>query len=438
VRRYLPFFLLLANLQFLPAADHLVIISPHWEGIRVEITKKFQKWYREKYGQQVNLDWIDQGGTSDDLRLVESLFQKNPSGIDIDIFFGGGLDPYLRLKEKGLLQRYVLDKKILKDIPESCLGVPNYDPEGYWYGVVLSSFGILYNKKVLDYLKLPYPATWEDLARPEYFSWVGAADPRHSGSMHMMYEIILQAYGWEKGWKIILSLAGNTRHFSSSASQVARATALGDVAISLCIDSYALAQIQVNGSENIDFALPELTVINPDAIAILKGATNLTTARRFLEFLLSEKGQLVWMLPPGAEDGPEEFALNRLSIRPKTYQHPGVLFGKANPYLRQSFLRYDFSLAGKRWTLLNDLLGACVIDCHTELKRAWRLVTVCSKQHLWNQFYQLPIKPVAQRFFWENWSDPVFRNQYLTRWLNLSREKFTMVAKEIKYLYGLP
>ncbi|HPP12043.1 MAG TPA: hypothetical protein PKW42_04850, partial [bacterium] len=43
------------------AADHLVIISPHWEGIRVEITRKFQEWYQTNYRTAVTLEWIDQG-----------------------------------------------------------------------------------------------------------------------------------------------------------------------------------------------------------------------------------------------------------------------------------------------------------------------------------------------------------------------------------------
>ncbi|MCM8769440.1 MAG: extracellular solute-binding protein [Candidatus Omnitrophica bacterium] len=413
--------------------DHLVIISPHWEGIRIEITRKFSQWYQDKYHKEVTLEWLDQGGTSDDLRLVESLFKKTPEGIGIDVFWGGGLDPFLRLKEKKLLQRYVL-KNELKRIPQTCLGVPNYDPEGYWYGVVLSSFGIVYNKKVLAYLRLPPPTTWQDLANFNYFSWVGAADPRHSGSMHMMYEIILQAYGWEQGWQVIFSLAGNTRNFSSSASQVARATALGDVAVALCIDTYALSQIQVNGEENMGFVLPErVTVINPDAIAILKGARHFTTACRFIDFLLSPEGQQIWMLPPGMPGGPVEFPLNRLSIRPESYLLPGIMFSQLNPYRQAPSFPYNPSLAASRWAFLNDLLGACVIDCHSELKKAWSLLQKTSSPQIRKQFYQLPIKPASQRFYWENWSDPVFRNQHLVRWLNFSREKFTMVSKQIQY-----
>ena len=125
--------------------EKLVIISPHSEGVKIEISRAFKKHYSEKFGKEIELEWIDRRGTSDDLRFVESLFKKNPEGIDIDLFFGGGMSRYLRLKSENLLQRYQVDANILKEIPEMCAGIPNYGKDYYWYGVVLSSFGILYN-----------------------------------------------------------------------------------------------------------------------------------------------------------------------------------------------------------------------------------------------------------------------------------------------------
>ena len=412
--------------------EQLIIISPHWEGVQTEITRTFQQWYLKNYGKEINLEWIDQGGTSDDLRFVESLFAKTPESVDIDLFFGGGMDPYIRLKEKGLLLKYEVNKEILEKIPPTCGGIPNYDKEFYWYGVVLSGFGILYNKKVLDYLKLPYPESWEDLGRSGYFSWVGTADPRHSGSMHMMYEIILQAYGWEKGWKTIFSLSGNTKYFSSSASQVAKDTSIGEVSSSLCIDSYALAQIQVNGEKNMGFILPKgATVINPDAIGILKGAPNLENAQRFIDFLLSYESQLIWMLPKGVKNGPVEFPLNRLSIRYDVYDYPEILFKTINPYQSKDTLPYDFELASKRLDLLNDIIGSCIIDSHGELKKAWNEVKDLPEENdLKQKFFKLPFEEDMQKSLWESWKDSAYRNEHISKWLNFSRDKFRDIKEK--------
>ncbi|MCS7180159.1 MAG: extracellular solute-binding protein, partial [bacterium] len=420
--------------RFLSAGKNLIIISPHWEGVKIEITRAFSEWYEKNFKEKVKIEWIDQGGTSDDLKYVESLFKKNPKGIGIDLFFGGGLSPYLKLKEEGFLEKYKLPQNILKKIPKTCAGVPNYDNEFYWYGVVLSGFGILYNKKALKFLKLPFPNTWKDLGEIRYFSLVGAADPRHSGSMHMMYEIILQTYGWEEGWKTILSLAGNTKNFSISASEVARETSTGEVVVSLCIDSYALAQIEVNGKENMGFILPEnQTVINPDCIGILKGAPNIEIAKRFIEFLFTYETQLLWIQKKGKKGGPIEYSLNRFPIILDVYSGAEIEV-ETNPYELFNTINFDFQLAAMRWSLLDDMIGCFVIDCHDELKKAWWIISKTKNKNLKERFYEIPVDKKIQRFLWENWKDPIFRNKYLNEWIDFSLKKFKNIIVESKFL----
>lgn len=404
--------------------------------MRIELARAFNQWHQKEYGEEAEIEWIDQGGTSDNLKFVESLYIKTPEGIGIDMFFGGGISPYLRLKELHLLERYRIPGDALKFIPKTCAGVPNYDSRDfYWYGVVLSGFGILYNKRVLDFLGLPAPSDWEDLSNGIYNTWVGNGDPRHSGSLHMMYEIILQAYGWSKGWEIIFAMAGNTRNFSASASAVAKNTSSGEVAVSLCIDSYALAQIEVNGAENMGFVLPEnLTVINPDAIGILKGAENLAAARRFIDYLLSYEGQLIWMQKKGREGGPKEYSLNRFSIRSDIYGHPDFRDNIFNPYTLKGAINYNFDLAARRWNLLNDMIGAFAIDPHRNLRKAWHASLESGSSQAQKRFFEMPVEAGLQKFYWENWTDPVFRNRHINQWLDFSLEKYNSVVK-ISRLY---
>jgi ABC-type Fe3+ transport system substrate-binding protein len=434
MKRKIIFFFLLIIFSQVKGEKKLVIISPHWEGVKIEITRAFCEWYEKNYKEKVKIEWIDQGGTSDDLKYVESLFKKTPDGIGIDLFFGGGLSPYLKLKSEGLLEKYKLTQNTLKRIPKTCAGIPNYDTEFYWYGVVLSGFGILYNKKALKFLNLPVAMTWKDLGDTRYYSLIGAADPRHSGSMHMMYEIILQAYGWEEGWRTIFSIAGNTKNFSTSASEVARETAIGEAVLSLCIDSYALAQIEVNGKENMGFVFPESeTVINPDCIGILKGAPNIEVAKKFIDFLFTYEGQLLWIQKKGKKGGPKEYSLNRFPVMPEVYNEPDLEVD-INPYKIQNTLKYDFQLATNRWNLIDDMIGCFVIDCHNELKKAWYLISKKNDRILKEKFYEIPVDKKIQRFLWENWKDPIFRNKYINEWTNFSVKKFRNLIVESKFL----
>src|SRR4030095_6694934 len=54
------------------------------------------------------------------------------------------------------------------------------------------------------------------------------------------------------------------------------------------IDFYAWAQVNEAGADKIGFVMPDnLTVINPDGIAILKGAPNPSVAEAFGSFVIA-------------------------------------------------------------------------------------------------------------------------------------------------------
>ncbi|HEY7713517.1 MAG TPA: extracellular solute-binding protein [Candidatus Binatia bacterium] len=428
-------FLVLLVLHGFPAlafADKLVLISPHWEGIRYEFERAFKARYQKDTGRTVDLEWVDVGGTSETLRYIESEYKSKPKGIGIDVFFGGGYDPYLALKKTQLLDPYVLPKPLLEKIPQSLAGVPLYDPEHTWYGATLAGFGIVYNKVVLELTKLPVINTWEDLASPRVFGWVGSSDPRKSGSVHMVYEIILQAYGWEKGWRIITGLGANVRNFSSSASQTPKDVTIGEVAYGLAIDFYAWAQVKEAGADKIGFVMPDnLTIITPDCVAILKGASNREVAQAFIRFVMSPEGQKLWLLLEKAPDGPQRFQLNRFSVLPSLYEElpPEVMGVKLNPFSWRSDFAFDPKLGSERWSMVNDLIGALVIDQKHLLTRAWKEALDGGRlnEQEWQRLAAMPIsEDEALAMATTKWKDPEFRNQKLNEWIHFARSKYLM------------
>jgi ABC-type Fe3+ transport system substrate-binding protein len=412
-------------------ADKLVLISPHWEGIRYEFERAFKAHYQSETGRAVELEWMDVGGSSETLRYLQSEFKSKPAGIGIDVFFGGGYDPYLALKKDHLLESYVLPKPLLEKIPERLAGVPLYDPDHTWYGATLAGFGIVYNKVVLGLTKLPVITTWEDLASPRAFGWVGSSDPRKSGSVHAVYEIILQAYGWEKGWKIITALGANVRSFSNSASQIPKDVAIGEVAYGLAIDFYAWAQVKEAGADKIGFVMPDnLTIITPDAIGVLKGAPNLEVAKAFIRFVMSEEGQKLWLLVEKAPGGPQRFQLNRFSVLPSLYALPPQSTAvKLNPFSWRSDFEFDPKLGAERWSIVNDLIGALVIDQKHLLTRAWKdaLDNGALSDREWQRLAAMPVSAdAALAMAKTKWKDPEFRNQKLNEWIQFARSKYLL------------
>ena len=425
------------------AQDSIVLLSPHWEGIRIEFGDAFQKHYRQETGRDVDLKWLDVGGTSDILKFIRSEFKNKPDGIGIDIFFGGGTDPYTELKRLGLLAPYRVPDDILRGIPATISGVPLYDDEYTWYAVMMAGFGIIYNKIVLQRLGLPEPGTWKDLTHPELFTWIGSADPRKSGSVHMAYEIILQAYGWEHGWRIIAALGANVRGFSGYASQTPKDVAVGEVAYGLAIDSYAWAQVKEAGDDKIGYVMPEdFTVINGDAIAILKGAPNRAIAERFLRFVLSEEGQNLLMLHQGEPDGPQQFELGKFSVLPGLY--PSIkerTSVRLNPFEWKSDFVYDSIKGSQRWGIVNDLMGALIIEPHGDMAKAWKkAIKEGNTDALLQRISDMPIsEEEAQRLVAEGrWGDAGYRNRTMGEWTSLARERYYTGNKGMGLARNLP
>ncbi len=356
------------------AGHRVVVLTPHPEEIRIEFQRGFTNWHTRHFGTPASVEWRDYGGSGDAQRIVESEFKSRPDGIGIDVFFGGGPEPFLALADQKLLSPHAAGPGVLDGIPRVANGVEIYDPRQLWFGACLSTFGILQNNRVQQLAGLPRATRWEDLADPRYFGWVGAGDPRNSGTMNNMFEAFLQFYGWEEGWKKLTQIAGNVRAFDRISSTTAKECALGQVACAFCIDYYGFIQISTAGATNMELVLPrDFTAISPDGVAILKGAPNREMAGRFMDFLLSEEGQLLWYLPLGSRDGPVVNALERLPIRPALYASRGSESRiRLNPFELTQKFQYDAKLAGRRRGVVRALFGSQMIDPHPELKRAWK------------------------------------------------------------------
>lgn len=433
--RWLMRFALVAALAGGSAANaaKVVIITPHWEGIRYEYGRAFAAWYEAHYGEKATVEWLDQGGTSDDVKFIRSEFAGGKESIGIDLFWGGGIDPHIEFAKEGLYVPYRIDPAVLAAMPPTYCGVPMYDADLLWYGQALSGFGILVNHQVLRQMGLPTPRTWEDLGRPELAGWVGSADPRSSGSIHMMYEIILQAYGWDKGFEVIHRLGANIRAFPNSSSQTPKDVALGEAAVGMAIDQYALAQVAESGSDVMEFVMPTgQTVVNPDGIGILKGAPNLLVAQRFIDYVMSTEGQMLLLLAPGTPGGPERFALGRMSVRPDVYEQVGrKTLTKVNPFTLPASLRYDPKRGGARWALVNDLIGALVIDAHDELQAAWEACRRAGmRPDVLAQMCAMPVtEDEATRLATDVWKKADAKNVEIDRWTRFARAKYAKVLE---------
>jgi iron(III) transport system substrate-binding protein len=422
---------LLCTAQAQPAK--VIIITPHLDAIRNEFGRGFSVWHEKKFGSRAEVDWREVGGTSDALRFVQSEYSKKPNGIGIDCFFGGGQEPFLLLSDKKLLDTYTPPAEILNAIPQSINGVEIYDPNHQWYGAALSSFGILQNLKVERLMHLPLVERWEDLSRPGLRGWVGAGDPRNSGTMNLMFEAFLQYYGWEKGWEKLAQIGGNVRKFDRISSSTAKDVTLGETAYAFAIDFYAFSQVAVGGRTNLSFALPQdFTAVNPDGLGILKGAPNRRTAERFVDFVLSEDGQKLWFLPKGHPEGPQQFSIERMSVRPDFYKRfHGISNIEFSPFDLKSSFRYNARLSRERREVVAALVGALLVDTHGELIGAWK--SIIRRGVTAEDLAELGKAPLTEKEALElaagNWKNADLRNRKKIDWQIWAQQKYRKLER---------
>ncbi len=405
----------------------LSIISPHRREVRQEYSRGFSAWMAREHGRAVDVKWIDVGGTSKIMKDLESRFAASTGSAGIDLMFGGGVDPFLRAAGFGWLAPVDVASSILDGIPPTCAGTPVYASDRQWYGVALSGFGILCNKRLLAQLDMPQPSEWKDLASPAYATWLGSGDPRTSGSVHMCYEIVLQAYGFEEGWRLLTRIAANVRRFGEGGGAVPREVAAGEVAAGMVIDQYARTVIDAAG-EDLSFVLPRgVTFVGADSIGMLKGAPSPGLAALFITYALSDEGQALLYQPVGRNG--QRHALHRLPVQAHLYEEdpaaPDVC-----PYDLDAGLVYETGVAGTRWRIINDLVGVWLIDSHSELTTAWRAIREggMSPEAL-TRLTEPPLTAAELEEAAGRWGDTRFRLYTVTTWAHAARERYVGLSR---------
>ena len=100
--------------------------------------------------------------------------------------------------------------------------------------------------------------------------------------------------GEEKGWEWLRKLAANTGIFTARSRDVPTVVAKGEFAAGFAVPSYMAFEEKLAGFD-LKFVAPKNAFVTPEPMAILAGSRNPKAARAFIEFLLTERGQRVFM-----------------------------------------------------------------------------------------------------------------------------------------------
>ena len=318
-------------------------------------------------------------------QAYKSAFEKKNPGIKIEILNKNTTAAIATIREAGEGQRpdvmwasapdafEVLSRNKLlapakglanPDAPDKVGSFPLNDPDGFYLGQAIAGYGLMWNTRYMAAHKLPKPAEWSDLTKPVYFGHVAMSSPSRSGTTHLTVETILQAEGWDKGWTQMLQVAGNMAAITDRSFGVPDGVNNGQFGIGLVIDFFGLAG-RYSGFP-VEFAYPTRTAVVPANIALVAGGRNADEARKFIQFTLSEEGQLLLLDPK----------ISRLPILPRLYSNPAMPKDYPNAFeiAKRAKVNFDNDLSGSRYYLVVSLFDQAVTFKLKDLQAATKAI----------------------------------------------------------------
>jgi ABC-type Fe3+ transport system substrate-binding protein len=275
-----------------PIEDELVLQTPVSKFVVDSALKAFAAYAKDKWNVTVRTNALYAGTPVSYGRIVE--WKGKP---EADIFWGGESALFDKLVEQKLLVKLDVSKTGLEAIPAS-IGTPKpialKDPNGFWVGTALEPYGIVYHPRLLRRLGVADITDWEDILNPKLKGNVAQCAPTRSSSSHATYEVILQGKGEAAGWEWLKRLADSSGIFTARSRDVPSVVAKGEFAVGFAVPSYMAFEEKLAGFD-IKFVAPKNAFVTPEPMGILAGAKHPRAAHAFVEFLLTEQGQRVFM-----------------------------------------------------------------------------------------------------------------------------------------------
>ncbi|SEI07074.1 iron(III) transport system substrate-binding protein [Rhizobium tibeticum] len=221
----------------------------------------------------VKVDWVRDGTPKIMAKLQAEIEAGNPVA---DVLLIADTVTLERLKEAGKLLAY-------KSPEAASYDAALYDADGYYYSTKLITTGIVYNTSAAF-----KPTSWKDLTKAEAKGLVTMPSPLTSGAALIHAQTLAGVDSL--GWDFYKDLAANGATAAGGNGGVLKSVASGEKAFGMIVD-YMPIREKAKGAP-VEFVFPtEGVSAVTEPVGILAGSKNADAAKKFVDYVLSEKGQ---------------------------------------------------------------------------------------------------------------------------------------------------
>jgi iron(III) transport system substrate-binding protein len=279
MRRHVCGWIVAAMLGFCSPAEAQGVLNLYCS-VQIEWCQAVATNFQRDTGIRVNMT---QRGSGESLAAIRAEAQ-NPRG---DVWFGGTGDPHLAAAEENLSQAYESPNNAqLQPWALTQWRQSNQRAVGVYAGAI----GFGFNTELLQRKSIAPPRCWSDLTDARFKGEIQVANPNSSGTSYVVIATLVQLMGEDQAFAYLRQLHANVNAYARTGTGPIKAVARGETGVSL---SFAHdAATERNAGFPVDYATPcEGTGFEIGSMSIIRGARNLTQARRFYDWALTADAQ---------------------------------------------------------------------------------------------------------------------------------------------------
>lgn len=269
------------------------------------LIKKLAEGFTQDSGIKVDVFQANTG-------KVFARLESEAANPQADVVISASWDSAIDLHARGWLLEYQ---------SPNAAQVPDAYKDASYVAQGLSALSLVWNTKS----GTPRPADWDDLAQAAYQDKVNLPDPAQSGTA---LELLggLQAARGDAAWQLLADLRSNGAAVAGANAQALNPVLQGAKAAVFGAVDYVAYGAQAKG-ETVEIIFPRSgTVIAPRPMMILKSSRVPEDARKFIDFVLSDRGQAMvadtFLLPARTDVPAQRPGLADIPLLPASDQAP--------------------------------------------------------------------------------------------------------------------